>query len=147
MNIKITNILNNFLRTQGYPEDEIYAEYRENENSYYDESYSTSLIVLGGLTNKKADKVFMEFCKNDLGLKTKVSIITLSFLHELGHHNTTYLLDEEEIINSEFTKLMLSILGKETKEAFLEYFMCPSEIEATINAVEFCNNYPNVLNN
>lgn len=139
---EITNILNDFLKTQGYAEDEIYAEYRENEDSYYDESSSIPLIVLGGLTNKKADEVFMNFCKNDLGLKTEVSVITLSFLHELGHHNTIDFLDEEENADSEFTKLMLAILGEDTEEDYMSYFTCPIEIEATIDAVEFCNHCP-----
>ena len=139
---EVTNVLNEFLKTQGYAEDEICAEYRADEDSYYDESTSVPLIVLGGLTNKKADEIFMRFCKEELGLVTDVDIVTLTFLHELGHHNTIDFLDEEENADSEFTKLMLAVLGEDTKEDYMSYFTCPIEIEATIDAVEFCNHCP-----
>lgn len=139
---EVTNVLNEFLKTQGYAEDEVCAEYRVDEDSYYDESTSVPLIVLGGLTNKKADEIFMRFCKERLGLVTDVDIITLTFLHELGHHNTIDFLDEEENADSEFTKLMLAILGEDTEEDYMSYFTCPIEIEATIDAVEFCNHCP-----
>lgn len=139
---EVTNVLNEFLKTQGYAEDEIYAEYRADEDSYYDESTSVPLIVLGGLTNKKADEIFMRFCKEELGLVTDVDIVTLTFLHELGHHNTIDFLDEEENADSEFTKLMLAVLGEDTEKDYMSYFTCPIEIEATIDAVEFCNHCP-----
>lgn len=146
MTIEVTNVLNEFLKTQGYAEDEICAEYRADEDSYYDESTSIPLIVLGGLTNKKADEIFMQFCQERLGLVTDVDIITLTFLHELGHHNTIDFLDDEEMETSEWTKFMLNI--KETtednftEEDYMSYFTCPIEIEATIDAVEFCNHCP-----
>ena len=117
MAIEITNVLNDFLKTQGYAEDEICAEYRADEDSYYDESTSVPLIVLGGLTNKKADD-----------------------------HNTIDFLDDEEMEASEWTKFMLNI--KETIEDsftekdYMSYFTCPIEMEATIDAVEFCNHCP-----
>ena len=139
---EITNVLNEFLKTQGYAENEICAEYRADEDSYYDESTSVPLIVLGGLTNKKADEIFMRFCKEELGLVTDVDIVTLTFLHELGHHNTIDFLDEEENADSEFTKLMLAVLGEDTEKDYMSYFTCPIEIEATIDAVEFCNHCP-----
>ena len=142
---EITNVLNEFLKTQGYAENEICAEYRADEDSYYDESTSVPLIVLGGLTNKKADEIFMRFCKEELGLVTDVDIVTLTFLHELGHHNTIDFLDEEENADSEFTKLMLAVLGEDTEKDYMSYFTCPIEIEATIDAVEFCNHCPEVV--
>lgn len=142
MTNNITNILNDFLKSQGYTENEVYAKFVVDEDSYYDESESVPYIVLGGLTNKKADEIFMRFCKERLGLVTDVDIITLTFLHELGHHNTIDFLDEEENADSEFTKLMLAVLGEDTEEDYMSYFTCPIEIEATIDAVEFCNHCP-----
>ena len=138
----ITNILNNFLKSQGYAENEVYAKFVVDEDSYYDESESVPYIVLGGMTNKKADEIFMKYCKETLGLVTEISVITLTFLHELGHHNTVDFLDNDELFESELTKMALACKGEETEEAFIKYFTCPIEMEATIDAVEFCNHCP-----
>lgn len=136
---KIESVLNNFLQIQGYTE--VKAKYDEYSESYY---FFNGIIVFGGLTNRKADKVFLQFCK-ELGLKTNTSIETLTFLHELGHHNTLCYLDEEEIYESENLKLQLYMMNEESDEAFIQYFTCPEEKEATIDAVEFCNHNPYIV--
>ena len=145
---KVTQILNDFLKTQGYAEDEVRAEFIAEEDSYYDESPSVPLIVLGGMTNKTADEIFMRYCKEELGLNVDVDVITLSFLHELGHHNTIDSLDDEEMEASEWTKFMLNIKDESnqvfTEKDYMRYFTCPIEIEATMDAVVFCNDNPEV---
>jgi len=145
---KVTQILNDFLKTQGYAEDEIHAEFIAEDDSYYDESSSVPLIVLGGMTNKMADEIFMKYCKEELGLNVDVDVITLSFLHELGHHNTIEFLDDEEMEASELTKFMLNIKNETnqefTEKDYMRYFTCPIEVEATMDAVAFCNHNPEV---
>lgn len=133
---KISKVLNNFLQVQGYTD--VIANFVQASDSYYTSGAECGEIVLGGLTNSKADKVFMKYCKT-LGLEVEVSVETLSFLHELGHHNTLDFLDPDEIVESEFIKENLYMQNEEIEEAFMQYFTCPEEMEATIDAVEFCN--------
>ena len=138
---KINTVLNSFLTKQGFS-DELKACYVADKDSYY--HYGKNLVVLGGLTNKKADEIFMDYCK-ELGLEVDVHIETLSFLHEVGHHNTIDFLDSEEIFESEMVKLFLASKNEETEEYFMRYFVCPEEYEATWDAVSFCNAYPEIV--
>ena len=139
---KISTVLNNFLQVQGYTD--VIANFVRASDSYYTSGAEYGEIVLGGLTNSKADKVFMKYCKT-LGLEVEVSIETLSFLHELGHHNTLDFLDGNEIAESELIKENLYMQNEETEEAFMQYFTCPEEMEATVDAVEFCNHNPVIV--
>lgn len=140
---KIDIVLNNFLVEQGYS-DELCACYEANSDSYYESDELISRVVLGGLTNKAADKVFMEYCK-ELGLNVELHVETLTFLHEVGHHITLDFLDIDEINKSEAIKMLLRLKNEETVENFMEYFTCPEEYEATWDAVKFCNTYPEVV--
>ena len=140
---KIDIVLNKFLVEQGLA-DSLCACYIEDCDSYYQYDAVLSRVVLGGLTNKKADEVFMNYCK-ELGLMVDVHIETLSFLHEVGHHNTIDFLDGEEIFESEMVKLLLAANNEETEEYFMRYFVCPEEYEATWDAVSFCNAYPETV--
>lgn len=133
---KVTKVLNNFLESQGYSED-VVAKFINISDSYYAPGIIGE-VVLGGITNKAADEVFLRYCK-ELGLNIEVSVETLSFLHELGHYNTMDFLDDDEILESELTKLMLYMQDEESEENFIKYFNCPIEREATIDAIEFCN--------
>lgn len=140
---KIDIVLNKFLVEQGLA-DSLCACYIEDCDSYYQYDAVLSRVVLGGLTNKKADEIYMDYCR-ELGLKVDVDVMTMSFLHEVGHHNTIDFLDGEEIFESEMIKLLLAANNKETKEYFMKYFECPEEYEATWDAVSFCNAYPEVV--
>lgn len=135
---RISQVLNNFLVSQGY--DDVIVRFIQISDSYYTPGVIGE-VVLGGISNIKADEVFVEYCK-ELGLKEDISIETLSFLHELGHHNTIDFLDDEEIYESEMIKMLLYMQDEETKEAFMKYFNCPIEKEATIDAIKFCNHFP-----
>ena len=140
---KIDIVLNKFLVEQGLA-DSLCACYIEDCDSYYQYDNVLSRVVLGGLTNKKADEIYMDYCR-ELGLEVDVDVITMSFLHEVGHHNTIDFLDGEEIFESEMIKLLLAANNEETKEYFMRYFECPEEYEATWDAVSFCNAYPEVV--
>ena len=139
---EISKVLNNFLQVQGYTD--VTASFVQVSDSYYTSGAECSEIILGGLTNSKADEIFMKYCKT-LGLEVEVSVETLSFLHELGHHNTLDFLDPDEIAESEFIKENLYMQDEETEEAFMQYFTCPEEMEATADAVEFCNHNPVIV--
>ena len=136
---KVEQILNSFLTSQSY--DGVRAEYIEQSDSYY----CNGLIVLGGMSDLQGDEIFMDYCVNTLGLQVEVSIETLSFLHELGHHNTLEIISEEDYIASEIIKQYLYEQDIEDEERFIKYFDCPTERAATVNAVEFCNNNPLIV--
>ena len=138
----INTVLNNFLIQQGY--DDVIAEYSENEDSYYTSGSFGNKVVLGGLTNKYADKIFAEYC-NELGLKVSIGIETLTFLHEVGHYVTLDLLEEEEEDISRLVKAAIGFKENEkdyTDDDYWAYMTCPEEYAATYNAIEFCNTYP-----
>ena len=113
---KIDIVLNKFLVEQGLA-DSLCACYIEDCDSYYQYDSVLSRVVLGGLTNKKADEIYMDYCR-ELGLEVDVDVMTMSFLHEIGHHNTIDFLDGEEIFESEMIKLLLAANNEETKEYF-----------------------------
>ena len=138
---KVTEVLNSFLQTQGYTD--VKAKYVKLLDSYYAPGAECGEIVLGGISNLNADKVFMNYCKS-LGLAVDISVETMSFLHELGHHNTMDFLDDDELFESEFIKMMLYMQDDESEEGYMKYFTCPIEREATIDAIEFCNHCSNV---
>lgn len=130
---RIELILNNFLEMQGF--NDARAEYIEHSDSYY----CNNQIVLGGMSDVTGDRIFLRYCKETLGLKIDLSIETLSFLHELGHHKTLEIVSDEEYIVSVAIKQMLYEQDIEDEERFIKYFTCPIEEAATIDAVNFCN--------
>ena len=133
---RVTKVLQDFLQSQGYTD--VVAKYSKINDSFYAPGAEYGEVVLGGITNKEADEVFMSYCK-ELGLITEVSVETLSFLHELGHHNTMDFLDDDELTESELIKLMLYMDAEESEESYRQYFNCPIEREATLDAIDFCN--------
>lgn len=136
---RIDTILNNFLKKNGF--DGARAEYVEHSDSYY----CDGLIVLGGLSDLLGDEIFLDYCKNTLGLKVELSVETLSFLHELGHHNTLEIINDDDYLASEIIKRMLYEQDVEDEERFRKYFTCPVEHAATVDAINFCNNNPNLV--
>ena len=136
---RIDTILNNFLKFCGF--DDARAEYIEHSDSYY---YNNQ-IVLGGMSDLLGDEIFLDYCRNTLGLKVKVSVETLSFLHELGHHKTLEIINDEDYLASEIIKRMLYEQDIEDEERFIKYFTCPVEEAATIDAVSFCNSNPDLV--
>ena len=139
---RVTKVLNNFLQLQGYTD--VIASFDKLADSYYAPGAEYGVVVLGGISNLDADKVFMNYCK-ELGLNIDISIETISFLHELGHHNTMDFLDDEELEESELVKMMLYLNAEESDESYMKYFTCPIEQAATIDAVDFCNHNPVIV--
>lgn len=136
---KIEQILNNFLISQSC--NGVRAEYIEQSDSYY----CNGLITLGGMSDLKGDEIFIDYCTNTLGLQVDVSVETLSFLHELGHHNTLEIISEEDYVASEIIKQYLYEQDIEDEERFIKYFDCPTERAATVDAIKFCNNNPSIV--
>ena len=143
----INAVLNNFIKQQGY--NDLHATYLKYEDSYYLSGSNHDTVVLGGMSDLKADEIFMNLCKNEFGLKVEgLHIETLSFLHEIGHYITIDFLDDEEIQKSELTKMMIYMSENDyeyTDEDYIRYMTCPIEYEATLDAVKFCNTCPEVV--
>lgn len=137
----INTVLQNFLTQQGI--DDLAAEYIKNSDSYY--QYNKNKVVLGGLTNKLADDLFMDYCK-ELGLTVPMHVEAMSFLHEVGHHMTLDFLDEDELFESTMIKLSVCVKEEDeyTEEDYRTYMTCAVEYEATWDAVKFCNACPEV---
>ena len=145
--MNIDNVLNNFIKQQGY--DDLTACYKEFEDSYYAPNALGGTVVLGNMSNPDADRVFMQLCKEEFGLEIEdLHIETLSFLHEVGHYITMDYLDDDEIYESEVTKMMLYMSKDDseyTDKDYEMYMLCPIEYEATLDAVKFCNACPEVV--
>ena len=95
-----------------------------NEFAYY---YEESLIVVD-LNDK--DEAFLNFARKN-GLNKKVSAFTVSFLHELGHNETIDFVEEYE--------------GDKENLSLEEYFNLEEEFEATMWAIEYCNEHKNII--
>ena len=63
------------------------------------------------------------------------------------------IVEEEDIVVDEITtedsefrdETEAEVEVEETEEAFMQYFTCPEEMEATADAVEFCNHNPVIV--
>ena len=91
---------------------------------------------------------YIDFCKSK-GLKHDVSWYTLCLLHEIGHDQTVYFLDEWEYKIDFIGSYITSIYSFTRFGLWLKcqlYFRLPTEIVATEWAVDFINNnYKEVL--
>lgn len=95
-----------------------------NEFAYY---YDESLIVVDP-TDK--DEEFLELAREN-GLNNEVSSFTISFFHELGHNETLDFCEEYE--------------GDKNALTMKEYFYLEEELEATMWAIDFCNNNMDIV--
>ena len=135
--MRVDDILNNFLQENCF---DCHAVYDVEADSYY--SIYEEEIVLGGQPDAVADKVFMKYVK-ELGLMGEWNINTLTFMHELSHHLTLHLLDEEEVKISQEIKFFCSLESErfgDNEDICMIYFKCPEEAIATEYAVEYLNN-------
>lgn len=90
-----------------------------NEFAYY---YEENLVVVDPFdTNER----FLELAREN-GLNEKVSSFVISFFHELGHNETIDSVEEYE--------------GDKNALTMEEYFYLEEEYEATMWAIDFCNN-------
>ena len=95
-----------------------------NEFAYY---YEENLIVVD-LNDK--DEAFLNFAREN-GLNEKVSAFTISFLHELGHNETIDFVEEYE--------------GDKESLSLNEYFNLEEEFEATMWAIDFCEEHKKIV--
>ena len=83
------------------------------------------------------DEYFVEYLRT-LGYKGNYSVVTLSMLHELGHHMT---IDEDLMDESEPLKAMLRMSDLDEKEHLFAYWNTPVEYEANMWLVSFVRDY------
>ena len=95
-----------------------------NEFAYY---YEESKIVVN---LADTDEEFLTLAREN-GLNEEVSNFVISFFHELGHNETIDFVEEYE----------------EDKDALTmeEYFYLEEEYEATMWAIDFCNNNMDIV--
>ncbi len=95
-----------------------------NEFAYY---YEESLIVVDPTDT---DEEFLTLAREN-GLNEEVSSFVISFFHELGHNETLDFCEEYE--------------GDKNALLMAEYFYLEEEYEATMWAIDFCNNNMDVV--
>lgn len=97
----------------------------DNEFAYY---YSESKIVVNPADT---DERFLELAREN-GLNEEVSNFVISFFHELGHNETMDFIEEE-------------YKGDKNALSMEEYFYLEEEYEATMWAIDFCNNNMDIV--
>ena len=95
-----------------------------NEFAYY---YDENTIVVNPVDT---DKTFLALAKEN-GLNEEVSSFVISFFHELGHNETVDFCEEYE--------------GNKDALTMEEYFYVEEEYEATMWAIDFCNNNMDIV--
>ena len=95
-----------------------------NEFAYY---YEENLVVVDPFDT---DDRLLKFAKEN-GLETEMSAFTISFFHELGHNETIDFVEEYE--------------GDKDSLTWEEYFNLEEEFEATMWAIDFCNNNKEIV--
>jgi len=108
---------------------------------------SNSKISFKILEEDISDELFLEFIKDTFDYDVPNSFI-ISLLHEIGHHYTLDLIDEETNAFCEFEKMRIdeemenATTEEEIKALNYQYFNLPDEIEATAWAVEYAETHP-----
>ena len=95
-----------------------------NEFAYY---YDENTIVVNPADT---DETFLALAKEN-GLNEEVSSFVISFFHELGHNETVDFCEEYE--------------GNKDALTMEEYFYVEEEYEATMWAIDFCNNNMDIV--
>lgn len=95
-----------------------------NEFAYY---YDESKIVVNPADT---DEEFLALAREN-GLNKEVSNFVISFFHELGHNETLDFVEEYE--------------GDKNALTMKEYFYLEEEYEATMWAIDFCNNNMDIV--
>lgn len=125
--MKLEQVLNRFLKKQGF-------DCAAREDDYFFYEYSRSAICFTTKSDERMDRLFREFAVR-LGLAIDCGDFLLAFFHELGHHETMDLLEEEDYIFSQDVKGTLTASDKDCEI----YFNLPDEIEATLWAIDYIN--------
>ena len=95
-----------------------------NEFAYY---YEENLVVVDPFDKNEE---FLALAREN-GLNKEVSSFVISFFHELGHNETIDFVEEYE--------------GDKNSLTMKEYFYLEEEYEATMWAIDFCNNHMDIV--
>lgn len=125
---RIDNILNTWLEQNGF---DCTAETGTDFAYYYDQSIITYALVVPS----RMDALFMDFAKRR-GLQVDCGDFLMSFFHELGHHETLDLIDDERYAEAQEIKKELTDSNEDTEI----YFNLIDEITATDWAISYINN-------
>lgn len=117
----IENILNKFLEP---------FECKSELGSDFSYWYSESLICFALAVTESNDIDFREFCK-ELQPELHCDIFLLSFMHELGHHETLDEWNDEEYLDMKIQKEQINKMKVSQREKNFMYFNIPDERRAT----------------
>jgi hypothetical protein len=103
------------------------------------------IVYIGKSYNIDTDRYFMDYVK-ELSPKCKTPMFLLSILHEIGHI-MTWTDDNADLKETQFALLEM---GYQEGEIDLEeccnmYFRIPLESNATIWAIEFAEDHPDLI--
>lgn len=109
---------------------------------YYKEQ--SEKIAYSFVVPDRQDKLFQNYAI-ELGLNYNCDTFLLALLHEVGHHETLWLMDPDDRDRDELFIAELELTGSMTDETILKYYRCERERLATQWAVDFINKNPNVV--
>lgn len=116
----IDKVINTFFEEEGF---EVTATLGTDFAYWYADSYINYALVV----SERMDNLFLAYAK-ELGLKVDCGIFLLSLFHELGHHETMDLLEDEDFYQGDKNSLDAD-----------SYFRLTEETEATQWAIDFIN--------
>lgn len=147
----ITSKLTDWLRTYGF--DDINIQLAD-DFCYYPAIKTIHIPVIEYEEDEINKTLFVESLKN-AGLNdefTEIPYMAMSFLHELGHYKTLSFYTDEEMNEYWQTEDRIynviniaDVDSEEYRKAQFEYFNLPVELDATVWAVGFANDYPNLV--
>lgn len=120
----------NFIKIRDYL-DLPKVEIIESDFCYY--NITNEIIAMNIDDARNYAEEFVEFAAQINPIAREIDIVLLSLLHEFGHHETYYLLTEEEEVEEKFMRMLYQGIG----ENVAGYFNLPSERMATEWALKF----------
>lgn len=126
--LTVNRILNNWLKENGF---NCYVRYDED----FEYDYLNGIINYTLYDETEEDELFLEVCESIYDAEYDDFII--SFLHELGHHETRGLVSDQDLIELEQFKYQMN---PEDPEAQLQYLVSYPEWEATNWACQYMKN-------
>jgi hypothetical protein len=120
----------NFIRIRDYL-DLPKVEIIDADFCYY--NITNEIIAMNIDDARNYAEEFIEFAAQINPIAREIDIVLLSLLHEFGHHETYYLLTEEEEVEEKFMRMLYQGIG----ENVTGYFNLPSERMATEWALDF----------
>ena len=120
----------NFIKIRDYL-DLPKVEIIESDFCYY--NITNEIIAMNIDDARNYAEEFIKFAAQINPIAREIDIVLLSLLHEFGHHETYYLLTEEEEVEEKFMRMLYQGIGHDVTG----YFNLPSERMATEWALDF----------